>query len=198
MSVVALPRRGEVFPGALIGIASCLHPTTERSAQSSATPASFSSSSSPSEYSRPEPFQPTGRFPISATVDPNAIFGQNELEAAAFFNDMINLTRLRDEILNTATFIHQPPDSVAVLLRSTLRDTTQGHFSPYVHGPPPRQRQRPRPLQRHPSDRLEALSAQIAADAVLSAPRCSLSSRRAQMARRCVCGCSCAMPSRCR
>jgi hypothetical protein len=72
-------------------------------------PGISTSSSTPSENSRPEPFQPTGRAPISATVDPNTIFGQNELEAVASFNDIINLARLRDEILNTAIFVHQTP-----------------------------------------------------------------------------------------
>ena len=93
-------------------------------------PGISTSSSTPSENSRPEPFQPTGRAPISATVDPNTIFGQNELEAVASFNDIINLARLRDEILNTAIFVHQTPDSVAALLHTTVRNTTQGHFSP--------------------------------------------------------------------
>jgi hypothetical protein len=61
---------------------------------------------------------------------PNAIFGQNELEAVTFFNDIINLAHLHDKILNTAIFVHQTPDSIAALLHSTVRDTTQGHFSP--------------------------------------------------------------------
>jgi hypothetical protein len=72
-------------------------------------------------------------YPISATVDPNTIFGQNELEAVASSNDIINLARLRDEIFNTAIFIHQTPDSIAALLHTSIRDTTQGHFSPSPH-----------------------------------------------------------------
>jgi hypothetical protein len=50
----------------------------------------------------------------------------------AFFNDMINLTRLRDRILNTTVPNQQqrPAESTSALLRSTLRDAAQGEFSP--------------------------------------------------------------------
>lgn len=49
----------------------------------------------------------------------------------AFFNDMINLTRLRDRIVNAAVpnQRQQSAESTSVLLRSTLRDAVQGEFS---------------------------------------------------------------------
>ena len=78
------------------------------------------------------PFEPTGRVPPAQTplVDPNAIFGANELEAVAFFNDMIDLTRLRDSILTSTLPTLQSPTSTSALLLSTLRDETQGTFAP--------------------------------------------------------------------
>jgi hypothetical protein len=97
-------------------------------------PSTSGYTSSPSENDRPQPFQPTGRAtspPIAVDAN-NAIFGRNELEAVAFFNDMINLTRLRDKILNSTAVptIQPPPEYTSALLRSTLRDTAQGSFSP--------------------------------------------------------------------
>lgn len=43
---------------------------------------------------------------------------------------MIDLTRLRDKILNSARPMQQTPESTSALLRSTLRDAVQGQFSP--------------------------------------------------------------------
>lgn len=96
-------------------------------------PSTSSSLPSPHENARPESFRPTGRTYPPTTIDlSDAIFGTNELEAVAFFNDMINLTRLRDQILNSTAPNQQQhsPESISTLLRSTLRDAAQGEFTP--------------------------------------------------------------------